>query len=150
MGVDWDAHLVFGYDLGFPDEVIPYDEEPSWYDPEDDDLHQQLNDALLDKLAGFSDKWTREDTSYWERRSRAEAKIGVEIWNYCSLYERDSAGLILGTKGYRASEDEVAEITSEDLVIDPEWIERLDNAIAALGLKPKNSKPAWLLCALMS
>lgn len=171
MGMDPDGILVYGYALGGPEEGWKIDGLAKWgslitpwYRCEDDDCESTDEDEGDDDFATLADRqlliahgfteghpgWGDDVTedaryAYYARRKAAEKAIGVEV-SSCGGNEYPSFLL----RAYRVSAE-----WSETVVIDwpalearrvaEDWDGRLAAALIALGLKPLQDRPQWLL-----
>lgn len=156
MDPDPDGILVYGYALGGPEEGWKIDGLAKWgslitpwYRCEDDDF-ATLADRQLLIAHGFTEGYPEEYTpgavdAYYARRKAAERAIGVEV---SSCGGNEYPGFLLRT--YRVSAE-----WSETVVIDwpalearrvaEDWDGKLAAALTALGLKPLQDRPQWLL-----
>lgn len=149
MGTTTDAYLMYGYDLGSDDEWklhgVDEDEawEPEWL--EDDDLIESAA-VRLREAAGFTETdWRAE--GYFDRRKEADARVGVEIETHCSA---EYSMYVLAARTIRASRGDVVTVDVDGLqeaVTADGLDEKLARACEVLGIRPKQEKPAWLLCS---
>jgi len=153
MGTSTNAMLVYGYHLGNADdglEVAEADEDGllglDWYDPDtDDDFAETAMEVLLG-AAGFTEEY-EPGSGYYERKSAAEAALGVEFETHCS---GDYPMLILAAKTVTAHRGDADPIDFVALATEAEaggWDDKLRNALQVLGLTPKQERPMWLLCS---
>lgn len=152
MGTNSSACLAYGYDLGGAEHVwkftikgIPYEElYPQdylfWFNiKEDDDVN--FAESLMAKLlhnAGWKATDWRTDPTYFKRKNALEKSLGIEVQRYGSY---DYASYILCTKRFRVGWDAIPVLP----YIDPTWNTILNSAITALGIKPTQSEPKWIL-----
>jgi hypothetical protein len=163
MGVSTDAILAYGYNLGGGDgdwlieEVGEYGElKLPWFavnldddgddeDRDDDDFVTKAEKKLL-VAQGFTEIDWRAD-GYYERKVAAEAASGVEFKGYCS----DSyTSYVLAAKVIKAYRGDCPAVDFEALTreaVEGRYDEKLAAAIQALGITPKQTQPAWLLCS---
>lgn len=149
------AHLVYGYDLGGPEEwrIREKDEygDPTgldWYDPEDDDddFAGSVAVRLRDRLAGFTERWTPgDDESYFDRKQAAQARVGVDVVTHCSSDFPSYALITHKITAYRGQVTPVEHV--EDQAEEAAANQRLAAALQALGLTPVQDAPRWLLLA---
>ncbi|WP_405961200.1 hypothetical protein OG235_36670 [Streptomyces sp. NBC_00024] len=160
MGRSSNAVLVYGYDLGGPDEwklrsLGQYGELPSldWYDDEDDDGDDSLDfataaqDRLRAAVAGFTEEWTPDarETGYYDRRRAAEQSVGVKVETYCS---HSAPMFALAAHVTTVHRGHVDYIDPQDLLDRPsteDWDSRLIVAVEALDLVPVQEHPRWFL-----
>lgn len=152
MGVSTDGILVYGYNLGGDEggwevaEAGEYGEwEPTWLDEEDPDTVGDAERVLLASVGFTEDDW-RVD-GYFDRKKEAEGRLGVELESYCSgdypMYLL-AAHKIVVKRGYVKTVD-FAEL--DRLRVEQDWDGKLQQALAALGVTPKQTEPAWLLAS---
>lgn len=154
MGTSTNAILVYGYDLGSDEEwrvegAGEYGELPplEWYDEDsEDDFAEQAQNRLLAVLAGFTETDWQAD-GYYDRQREAEQRLGVEFAYYCS---GEYPMYILAAKVITVHRGDIKVVDPPSLVQDPlksDWNDKLNVAVAALGLTPKQQRPEWLLCS---
>lgn len=153
MGQSTNGILAYGYDLGeglgMIREAGEYGELPplAWFDPEhDDDLIEAAGRRLLAELAGFTETDWQVD-GYFDREREANARLGVELETYCS---ESCPMYVLAAKVITVYRGSVEEIDMTELAVAPEmngWDEKLQAAVAALGITPVQDKPKWLLAS---
>lgn len=138
MGIDSDGILAYGYDLG---ELYDLD-TPEEYEG---DKTQYIEDLLLKELAGFTDKWSKGDETFFDRKREAEKQIGVEIILHCSY---DYPMYILAAKGSETRAWRGSPKVIKSLVAYQEWDDNLNKAKAVLGIDNLD-EPAWILSSIM-
>ncbi len=131
MGVSTDAILAYGYNLN---DDIEIDDKVEGYD-----IVYNMTDRLLASIVGFTDVWTSEDTTYWDRKRAAQKLLGLEIITHCSF---EDPLYFLATTSTWASRGYPERIESLD--IDPTWDDKLTKALEILGIEPKE-KFGWHL-----
>lgn len=152
MGRTIKAELHYGYNLGDDEDGFQFaevDEEygitPTmpWWDEDGDDLAEQGKEQLL-RTAGFSYDGPHDD-AYYDRYRAAMANLGVTFER--TGYEGGMTLLVAAGREYTAYTGDHTEIdpaamnTAADAAAD----EALATALQALGITPKQDKPAWLL-----
>ena len=124
MGVSTDGILAYGYDLGGEGEWkvqgLNDDGEPSWpwYDSDEGDLVGDVGEALAAKVPG------------------------VEVVTHCSGEHPMCLLASREVTAYRGWVEDVTDVVAVDLTADRE---RLDAALATLGIIPIQKEPRWLL-----
>lgn len=150
MGTSTDAYLMYGYDLGSDEGwkiqgLGECDErEPDWL--EDDDLASSAEKRLLASV-GFTERWARHNEGYFDRKKAAEAQVGVTIESHCS---GEYPMYVLSAKKFKACRGDVTTVDPaflQSAVADEDLIGKLARACEALGIRPTQEKPAWLLCS---
>lgn len=137
MGISTYSILAYGYDLG---PAFGYDDddlsEPIWY-LEDEGWQESMEIALL-AAVGFTEDWFVSNDGYFERKSMMEKRMGVTVVPYGSS---DDSMYLLAAK-YQTSRWNADPI---DITVPDNANERLAWALDVLALKPKITKPQWLL-----
>lgn len=163
MGTSTDAILAYGYNLGGDEsgweiaEVGEYGEldieRISWMDAADEDDEDVdfvacAKRRLLQSVGFTETDWNVE--GYFDRKRAAEESIGVEFDSYCSgeypMYLL--AGHVITVRRGYVEEIDFTALAAQ--VVDGGWDAKLAAAIQALGITPKQAKPAWLLCSYWS
>lgn len=155
MGMSTNAMLVYGYHLGSDDSgwqvegVGEYGELPAldWHESESDDADFGT-DVELRLLAsvGFTETdWSAD--GYFDRERAAKARLGVALETHCS---GDYPMYLLIAKGITAYRGDAKEIDFKALQAELEQSDadaKLRAALDALGLRPTQEQPRWLLCS---
>lgn len=151
MGVSTNGLLAYGYDLGGPEqwflEGLEYDElegaVPWWPERANDDEEDERDfvDTVLMELCpvfGFErPRWG------WE----VSEKLPVQVATHCSLDY--PMYLLVANSTIRTSRRGSAKVLNfESMMIQDEWNENLQKALDALGIKPKQPAPGWILASL--
>ena len=151
MGMDPRGRLVYGYALGgdendegwLIEEASEYGEwEPDWMG--DNDLISAAEKRLLASV-GFAETDYKAD-GYFDRLQDAKGRLGVEFVSHGGEY----SCWALATYKVTVEWGEVAELDLAALMaarVEGDWDAKLAAAVAALGVTPKQAKPAWLLLA---
>lgn len=151
MGMNTGARLVYGYALGGDEDADGWliaeasedgEWEPDWLG--DDDVITAAEERLLASV-GFTET-DYEVAGYFDRKRDAEARLGVEF----VAHGGEFSCMALATHAVRVEWGEVAELdfaALESARTEGDWDAKLARAIAALGVTPKQAKPAWLLLA---
>lgn len=151
MGMDPRARLVYGYALGgdadgegwLIGEAGEYGEwEPDWIG--EDDIISAAEKRLMASV-GFTETDYKAD-GYFDRAREAKAQLGVEFVSHGGEYScwALAAWKVTVEWGEVAMVD-LAALMSER--VDGDWDAKLAHAITALGVTPKQERPAWLLLA---
>ena len=159
MGTSTDGILVYGYDLGYPEDwkIENLTEDGTlnlpWYDEESEDavdFGEAVLTRLLAELTGFTETW--EDAveagttdSHFGRKGAAEKQLKVDIVAHCS---DDYPMFLLASRKVSAARGYPEDVTDEiaaDVTADRE---HLTAALAALGITPKQTEPRWILASL--
>lgn len=150
MGMDPDARLAYGYDLGTMEtfRATPRTEYDSpdlpWLDEDNSDLAEQAKEVLLASV-GFTETWERGADGFYERQREAEARLGVE---FTFAGSHDYPGFILAATGSAKSVEwtETMALDPAELSLPrPQWDAKLAAALAALGVVPDQGGPRWLV-----
>lgn len=151
MGMDPEAKLVYGYALGGDEdsegwqivEAGEYGEwEPDWAG--DDDVMDAAEKRLLASV-GFTETDYKID-GYHDRKRDAEARLGVKF----ALHGGEWSCRALVTHEVSVEWGDTAELDFAELMaarVEGDWDAKLAHAVAALGVTPKQERPAWLLLA---
>lgn len=149
MGTSTDAYLMYGYDLGGPDEweiqeVGEYDSwEPGWL--KGDELAESVTEKLRIAVGFTETDWQAD--GYFERQRAADEMIGVEVVSHCSA---DFPMYVLAAHKIRASRGN-PEVLGLEGMIRPERIAqmnaRLKSALEVLDFRPVQEQPAWILAS---
>jgi len=145
MGTSTNAMLMYGYDLGGGDGpwklegVDEYDGlERPWLG-EDDDFEEAAMKVLLATVGYVApDEYVAGE---YQRKADAEQRLGLTVEYHCS---GDYPMYVLSAKTYTAHRGDCDVV---DFTIDSEWNERLARGLEALGLKPTQPEPCWLLAS---
>lgn len=162
METNGNGILAYGYNLSSGEkgwQIEEADETGRWTPPwsHQDRPVQSLNE-LIDRdwnlaanaaqtlLAsiGFTEFDRRAD-GFYERRRQAQEKIGVALTRYCS---RSFSSWLLSAHAVIAVRGSVQTIdfpALDKLRVENGWDAKLTHAATALGITPKQNKPAWLL-----
>lgn len=164
MGRSTNGILAYGYDLGGPEEwkVREWDDDsytlnvpwaPREGDEGDNDADEDEDEesSWEGRLTGqIVRAWNvQHGTSYkpgdWSDGEDVLKLAGIELETYCSdsypMYVLCAADPLTAYRGDAVD-------TTEKLAADrAQWDEQLSWALQALGLTPKQEKPAWLLCS---
>lgn len=149
------AMLVYGYHLGSGTGgwqlhgTSGYDQLRSldWHNPEEGDFRADAEKRLLNVIAGFTEEWTSGNEGYSERELAAKARLGVEIESHCTI---DYPMYLLIAKGITAHRGDVEVIDFEQLAAEVRQADadtHLRTALDALGIRPLQERPQWLLCS---
>ena len=151
MGMDPEGRLVYGYALGgdedsdgwLIEEASEYGEwEPDWMG--DDDLISAAEQRLLASV-GLTETDYMAD-GYYDRVREAKARHGVQFVSHGGEY----SCWALAAHEVRVEWGEVAELNFAELEaarVAGDWDAKLAAAVSALGVTPKQARPAWLLLA---
>ncbi|MER6559777.1 hypothetical protein ABT300_18985 [Streptomyces sp. NPDC001027] len=159
MGQATDAILVYGYDLGGPDEgwkvhgLGKYGELPplDWYDEDadedDNDFVSAVESRMLAVVAGFTEQCEPDarENGYYDRKTAAEKRIGVVTEMYCS---HSSPMYALAAHSTTVHRGHIEYLDPDDMLSRPatqDWDSRLVVALDALGLTPLEQRPRWFL-----
>jgi len=159
MGTSTNAMLIYGYDLGSEEKWLlegagEWGEFPKvdWYDSESEDgedegFYEAVEDRLLRVIGGFTETdWQAE--GYFDRKREARKKLGgVEIETHCS---GDYPMYVLSAKritAYRGDVETIDFIALEAEVQESDADAKLQAALDALGVRPLQAQPKWLLCS---
>lgn len=147
--------LAYGYDLGNDDgwklqDLGEYGELPHlpWidrdeYDNGDYDFAESAMVHLIATVARFTEEWDRGDSDgYFQRERDARYSLGVEFITYGHY---DYARHILAAAKWEASEWDAIEVDPNEFRAKVEWANDLHRAVKALGIKPTQAKPTWIL-----
>lgn len=158
MGVSTNGVLAYGYDLGGGEaewkieglgEYEPW--EPDWLDRGEDDADDDIVTAAGEHLmrsAGFTETdWRAE--GYFEREAAAKAAVGVEFKSYCSVDYPIWALVTHAITCRRGDAIPIDFAALEALRVEQGWDEKLQHALAVLGITPTQEKPCWLLLSYM-
>ena len=121
----------------------------NWLSEDDDDPVGAIERRLLASV-GFDEVYPGRDgdgRDYFRRKREAKRLLGVEIKHNGS---DDFSGYILATSKLEVEWSQTKELDLVELTAEPAregWDAKLQAAVAALGLTPKQAAPAWLLCA---
>ncbi|MFL1903116.1 hypothetical protein ACJWDR_29025 [Streptomyces tauricus] len=157
MGTSTNAMLVYGYHLGGGDgewllqDAGEYGELPTldWYTPDSEDGDDFITAAekrLLAQLADFTETDWQAD-GYFDRERAAKARVSVEFESHCS---GEYPMYLLAAKRITAYRGEAEEIDFPALQAELEQDgadAKLRAALDALGLRPTQERPRWLLCS---
>jgi hypothetical protein len=156
MGTSTNAMLMYGYHLGGDEGgwemegAGEYGGLPAvpWYDPdaEDGDIVELMMHHLLAEIAGFTETDWKAD-GYFDRKRVAEQQVGVTIESHCS---GEFPMWVLCAKAITAYRGDVHVVDPPWLISEPvkrDWTEKLNAAIEALGIRPTQQRPEWLLCS---
>lgn len=138
MGISTDAILAYGYDLG---DDIEIEHE------EDESKGEVLERRLLERLVGFTDVWTKEDKTYFERERAAKKEMGLEIIYHCS---EDYPMYFLASRGseIRANRGYPVKINPLDINDNHDhWNAKLKEGMEALDIEPKD-EPGYHLFSM--
>lgn len=159
MGMTSRAHLYYGYALGGQDgwhieEVA--DEfsawHPAWIEPDladiatEDGYTELVEQRLLEVVAGFTEVWTLDDDSYFDRRRDARERVGVELEGH-GHYDYRQYVLTTYSKqvgGSTTCQLDFAELDRQRLA--GNWDAALERAVQALGITPTQPR-GWLIAA---
>lgn len=151
MGMDPEGRLVYGYALGGDEdgegwqiaEAGEYGEwEPEWQG--EDEIIEAAEIRLLASV-GLTETPYEAD-GYHKRKREAEARLGVKFVPHGGEF----SCWTLVTHTIRVEWGEVAELDFAALMaerVEGDWDAKLAHALAALGITPKQERPAWLLLA---
>lgn len=158
MGTSTNAILLYGYHLGSDESwelegAGEYGELPplDWFNPDDQDeggpdFIEAAKVRLLTQVAGFTEADWHAD-GYYDRQRAAEKRLGVGFESHCS---GDFPEWVLCAGQITAYRGDVHEIDPARLAAEPNengWDAKLAAALQALVIRPKQQKPAWLLCS---
>lgn len=155
MGMNVDATLVYGYDLGSMDDfkatergeygspVLPWlsDDE----DAEDEQGFADAAETVLLASVGFDEEWTEDSDGFYARQRAAQERLGVDF-EYSGSH--DFAGYILHAVGSKRTASWAETITLDPAEIAlprPDWDAKLTAALTALGITPTQTGPRWLV-----
>jgi hypothetical protein len=121
MGRSLDVTILYGYDLGGPEDGWKFNKAgkyetawPSWVklndegypdDSEDEGFAHQADEYLLREMAGFTEEWDdSSDSGYFTRKKAAEQAVGLDRLVFDSRgasydYDQWAFGVKLGS-GY--------------------------------------------------
>jgi hypothetical protein len=159
MSTSTNAMLMYGYNLGSEEqgweiqeldqyggidysrvEWLAHDEEA-----EELDFREMIDERLLASV-GFTETDWKVD-GYYDRQRAARARLGVTLEDHCS---GDYPMWVLSACTITARRGWVETVSFADLaqrVVDEAMGDKLAAAIKALGMTPKQERPAWLLCS---
>jgi hypothetical protein len=157
MGMDPEAHLAYGYDLGTGEDFkaaergeygapelpwLPADEDG---DSDFSEFGDEVEKRLLASVGFTETNWRAE--GYYDRKKEAEKRVGVEI-AYSGA--PDYAGWILVAQGSERSVEwsETMPVDLDELTNRPSyegWDTKLADALTALGITPTQDGPKWLV-----
>lgn len=154
MSTSTDGILAYGYDLGGSEGwklqgCGEYGELPElpWFNEEsDDDFQSAAERRLLAELADFTETDWQVD-GYFARERDAKAQLGVKVDTYCS---GEYPEFLLATKVITVHRGDVKHIDMTELAAAPEangWDDKLQAALAALGITPTQENAKWLLAS---
>ncbi|MFD7661027.1 hypothetical protein [Streptomyces sp. NPDC059788] len=154
MGQSTDAMLVYGYHLGGGDSgwelegLGKYGELPElpWYGPEDD-FQTAAERHLLATLTGFTETWEPGKDGYFQREREARATLGVEFETHCSDRSPMYLLIAVGVTAHRGCATPVGFTQLADEVTRQGADAKLRQALDALGIRPRQRRPGWLLCS---
>ena len=148
MGVSTNGILTYGYDLGGPEgwllEGLEYDQLEGavpWWPEVEDDEDNDFDEAVMTELCpvfGF------EVPEYiWQ----VEQKLPVQVITHCSTdYPMYILSAALTTHTSYRGRSRLLNMKS--LTVQDEWAQNLQTALDALGIKPKQKEPGWILASL--
>lgn len=146
MGTTTNGILAYGYDLGSGDEWRVDGASVARMEALADDdagLTEAVEAALL-AAVGFTETDWRAD-GYFDRKKAAEKRAGVEVEHHC---HGDYPMYLLSAHTITAYRGDVETVDFAALTAQAEaeeWDAKLSDALAVLGIKPKQERPAWLL-----
>jgi hypothetical protein len=150
MGMDPEARLAYGYDLGtFEDfKATPRSEyggpELPWLDEDSTDLAAAAEPILLASV-GFTEEWTAGNEGFFDRQCAAEEALGVDF-DFAGTH--DYPAFLLVAKGSQRSVEWADSMTldpAEIATARPDWDVKLAAALTALGITPTQDGPKWLV-----
>jgi len=153
--------LVYGYDLGggeddgwkvreageYGELRVPWLPDPDTEEATEDlDIPDEMKRCLL-IASGFTETYEDGREGYFGRESEAEAALGIELESYCS---GEYPMYILAAKVLTAHRGD-CDVLDLAALSDPATLaaydQKLNAALAVLGITPVQDKPAWLLCS---
>jgi hypothetical protein len=155
MGMDSEAHVMYGYNLGGPEHgwkiaglgeygvlSLPWyneDDEDEGGSEDETDFHGAIDRQLLNMI-GFTETYADGNDDYYTREREAEARLKVGIMA-CGSYDYPS--YVLYAIGSHHDADWGAE--AADLII-PDGADRhLAEALAYLRITPTQPGPSWVI-----
>ncbi|MFB4320637.1 hypothetical protein [Actinomadura sp. 21ATH] len=154
MGTSTNALLVYGYNLGggeiewLVQEADEYGGlDTDWWGEDDErDFGTAATRRLLD-ASGFTETYEDGREGYFSREREAEEALGVEIESYCSG-DYPIFALAAHVITVHRGDLEVLDLAAlQRMPAENGWDDKLTAALSALGLTPKQTQPAWLLCS---
>lgn len=151
MGMDPEAKLVYGYALGGDEDsdgwLIAEAGEYGQWEPDWIGDHGVVDAAKKRLLAsvGFTETDYKVD-GFFDRQREAEARLGVKF----ATHGGEHSCRALVTYEVSVEWGEVAVLDFAELMaarVEGDWDAKLAHALAALGVTPKQERPAWLLLA---
>lgn len=159
MGRSAISMLAYGYDLGGGTgewsftgtdglDTTQLDEDLD----DDEDLDnqvgfvEQVNEILLDRLAGFTEA-DRAAANYGQRRQAALDRIGITVATHGYLQEPSYLLAAHVTRADREAPGKIRLAELEQRRIAEGWDDRLATVLTALGIRPRQQRPEWLLAA---
>lgn len=150
MGMSLGAILAYGYDLGGRDAGWKVEGGELLRRMVSEGFEEAVEKRLL-AMVGFAERWRDDpDGGFYTREREAGKRLRVELVWTGSL---DYPEYVLVIKD-RAKADwspEVVDIAA--LAAKPKdlgWDEALDDAVWAIGLKPTQERPSWLIAPTYS
>lgn len=151
MGSSPRARLVYGYEFGGDEDGWAVEEageygewNPPWLTEDGDDLISDAEKVLLASVGFTETDWEAE--GYFDRQRAAEARLGVEFTAHGGEY----SCWALVCHEVTVEWGEVAQLDLASLMAsvgEGGWDAKLAAAVDALGARPKQERPAWLLLA---
>lgn len=156
MGMTARAKLVYGYDLGTLEDFKAAERseygspELPWFNEDETDEDGEEADFgtavenLLYAAAGFTEKWSRDNDGYFDRKKAAEERIGVDLDHSGS---HEYPGFILYARGSKRSVEwsDTMALDLDVLAATYDWDTKLAAALTALGITPTQDRPKWLV-----
>ncbi|GCE02198.1 hypothetical protein [Embleya hyalina] len=153
MGVDTNAILAYGYDIGGGEPWRIREAtgangeiELDWYDPDSDGFIELCRERLMAGVGITARRPPRDETGFERERAAREA-LGVEFETYCS----DGQPMyLLAAHAIIVARGDIKTIDLDALRAVPGregWDAKLAAAVAALGITPTQDRPRWLLCS---
>lgn len=159
MSTSTNAMLMYGYHLGSDEqwEIQEVDEYGSidygrieWLadvdtEVEEIDFREMVEERLLASVGFTETDWRAE--GYYDRKKAAEARLGVTLEDHCS---GECPMWVLSACTITAYRGDMKSISFTELaerVMDEGMDAKLAAAVTALGMTPKQERPAWLLCS---
>jgi hypothetical protein len=156
MGMSAEATLAYGYDLGTLEDFKAAERDEygapnlPWFNDDEDTGEDEETDFgtavenLLYTSAGFTEKWSRGNDGYFDRKKAAEERIGVDLDHSGS---HEYPGFILFARGSKRSVEwsDTMALDLDVLAATFDWDTKLASALTALGITPSQDGPKWLV-----
>jgi hypothetical protein len=150
VGMNLGAVLAYGYDLGGRDAGWKVEGGETLRGMVSGGFEEMVERRLL-AMVGFTEQWRDDpDGGFYTREREAGKRLRVELAWTGSL-EYPAYMLVIKDRARADWSPEVVDIAA--LAAKPKdlgWDELLDAAVRAIGLKPTQERPAWLIAPTYS